>query len=85
MRGVWQLRVQVNVPDTNEHAEWVEDVDASLLQALTLRGFPIEYTGPDAGGNSGPLPAPGLADFVSTAATTLRRYSVAQTPRQGSV
>ena len=81
MRGVVRLKVLVKAPDTNQQAEWVEDVDASLLQTLTLRGIPIEYIGPDAAGNPIQLPAPVQADFVKTAATTLRMYPVSQTPR----
>ena len=81
MRGIVRLKVQVNVPDTNLHADWVEDVDASLLQTLTLRGIPIEYIGSDAAGNPVQLAAPVQADFVRTAATTLRMYPVSQTPR----
>ena len=44
------------------------------------RGIPVRYAGPDASGNQLDLPAPALADFQATAATTLRMYPVSQTP-----
>ena len=81
MRGVLRLRVQVKSPDASQHDEWVEDVDASLLQTLTLRGIPITYIGPDDAGNPITLAPPVAADFVRTAATTLRMFPVSQTPR----
>ena len=79
MRGHVRLRVQVNVPGTSSQDEWVEDLDVSLLQTLRVRGIPMRYMGPDARGNQISLPAPTLANFQSTAGTTLRMYPVSQT------
>ena len=80
MRGHLRLKVRVNVPGTSNTADDVVDIDASLLQTLKIRGIPIRFIGPDANGNPLNLPAPTLADFQSTAATTLRMYPVSQTP-----
>lgn len=80
MRGLLRLKVQASVPGTNQSADDFVDVDASLLQTLKIRGIPMRYLGPDANGNQLDLPAPTLADFQATAATTLRMYPVSQTP-----
>jgi len=80
MRGHFRLKVHVSVPGTSQAEDEVVDVDASLLQTLKIRGIPMQYIGPDANGNQLNLPAPTLADFQATAATTLRMYPVSQTP-----
>lgn len=80
MRGHLRLKVQVRVPGTSQTSEEIVDIDASLLQTLKIRGIPVRYLGPDANGNQIDLPAPTLADFQATAATTLRMYPVSQTP-----
>lgn len=80
MRGYVRLKVQVSVPGTDLAAEDIVDIDASLLQTMKIRGIPVRYVGPDASGNPLDLPAPTLADFQATAATTLRMYPVSQTP-----
>ena len=80
MRGHLRLKVQVRVAETGQTEEEVVDVDASLLQTLRIRGIPMRYVGPDANGNPLDLPAPTLADFQATAATTLRMFPVSQTP-----
>ena len=80
MRGQLRLKVQVSAPGTSQTADDIVDIDASLLQTLKIRGIPVRYAGPDASGNQLDLPAPALADFQATAATTLRMYPVSQTP-----
>lgn len=80
MRGHVRLKVQVSVPGTSQQDEWVEDFDVSLLQTLRIRGIPMRYLGPDANNNQLSLPAPTLANFQSTAGSTLRMYPVSQTP-----
>ena len=80
MRGRVRLKAQVNVPGTTWQDEWIEELDVSLSQTLRIRGIPMRYLGPDARGNQISLPAPTLANFQSTAGTTLRMYPVSQTP-----
>lgn len=80
MRGHLRLKAQVNVAGSSQQDEWIEEFDVSLLQTLRIRGIPMRYLGPDANGNQLSLPAPTLADFQSTAGTTLRMYPVSQTP-----
>ena len=80
MRGGFRLKVEVNVPGQNLSASDIVYVSASLLQTLRIRGIPIRYDGPDASGNQMNLAAPTLADFQSTAGTTLSMFPVSQTP-----
>ncbi len=81
MRGHVRLKVQVRTADGGDKSETFVDIDASLLQTLTIRGVPVQFIGPDANNNQLRLTAPTLADFQSTAATTLRMFPVSQTPR----
>ena len=81
MRGHLRLKVQVKTADGTDKAEMFEDINASLLQTLTVRGIPVQFIGPDANNNQLRLAPPTLADFQSTAATTLRMYPVSQTAK----
>ena len=80
MRGHVRLKALVSVPGTSQQDEWTEDFDVSLLQTLRIRGIPMRYLGPDANNRQISLPAPTLANFQSTAGSTLRMYPVSQTP-----
>ncbi|WP_432477213.1 hypothetical protein [Nocardioides sp. GXQ0305] len=76
------IRIKVNawsggrVLRAEDHAE----VWATQRQTLRLRAFAIQYDGPDASGATIHLPAPTMADLVSTAAFTLLTWPVSRTP-----
>jgi hypothetical protein len=80
MRGRMRLVIRVELPGTATSAERVVDINASLSQTLRIRGFPIRYQGPDAGGNQVSLPRTTVADFAATAAAAIAMFPVGQTP-----
>ena len=84
VRGSLRLRVEIRrsrlqqaVPiqptaDTREI-----HIDANTAQTLRVRGIPVTYNGPPLmGGGTITLPAPGLADLVTTCALTHRLFPV---------
>ncbi|RYY20229.1 MAG: hypothetical protein EOO04_20430, partial [Chitinophagaceae bacterium] len=72
---VGYLRLEVRIRRQGENqiiATYTEDIDATLLQTLRLRGIFISYNGPNAAGTGTlNLTAPTLADLQNTAAYTL--------------
>ncbi len=81
MRGHMRLHVRVAVAGTGEFATETDvEFHALLLQTLRIRGIPVQYSGDDGAGNLLSLPAPTLAEFQRTVATTLKLYPVSQTP-----
>jgi hypothetical protein len=80
LRGYLRLKVEVSSRGGNQTDRQFIDIDASLLQKLKIRGIPIRYVGEDAAAKQIDLPAPTLANFQTTAATSLRMFPVSQTP-----
>ncbi|MHA4844520.1 hypothetical protein ACX0G7_10170 [Flavitalea antarctica] len=73
MFGYLRLEVRIRRQGENQQiATYTEDIDATLLQTLRLRGIFISYNGPNAAGTATlNLTAPTLADLQNTAAYTL--------------
>ena len=81
MRGVMRLRVNVEVPGNKRYrAEYLQAVDAGLLQKLKVRMIPVKYSGDDLAGNHVDLPVPTMADLQSTVVDTVNWYPVSHTP-----
>jgi hypothetical protein len=81
MRGAMRLKVNVQVPGSKRYqAEYLQTVDASLLQTLKVRMIPVKYSGDDLNGNHVDLPLPTLADLQSTVVDTVNWYPVSHRP-----
>jgi hypothetical protein len=73
MFGYLRLEVRIRRQGENQPiATYTEEINATLLQTLRLRGIFISYNGQNAAGTTTlNLPAPTLADLQNTAAYTL--------------
>lgn len=80
MRGGIRIKVEVWSTDSQLRAADHVDFWATQRQTLKLRAFAIQYDGPDASGNPIHLPAPTMADLVSTVAFTALTWPVSATP-----
>ena len=79
MRGSFRVRIEVRSDGGRDFVgAWIVDVHAVLLQTLHLRGFAIQYDGPDAAGLTVHLPAPTKAEFWSSVEWTLLTWPVSQ-------
>ena len=78
MQGDLRFKVTLDAPGGHTATKTI-DVDARLLQTLSMRIVPVAYDGPGAGGNVS-LPAPTLAQAQQTAGFSLLVYPVQATP-----